>query len=190
MVRIRTSRRWPRAAAMVAFIVLVVGSAVSLGRTPIPGSEPDQKFHGSEPHQKSDFHHAPGSIIGKETPHLIPDEVAIGLLFRGIADLNDRGLVSVYLDHIERITNQSLEASDREAILSAAKTYREQTRTIGLEGATTGVPPAEYPQQSIKSAKEQWLELSTSMTPHGKALLQRYVEGHHKTTMKVLKPLG
>lgn len=105
--------------ALVASLTLAVGSS---GR----GAPPrDIKL----PHQ----HHPPGTIVGRETPHLIPRDVTLSVFFRalnaaGVHPKASRSAERAFFDRMQRVSGINLSDFDRKTLALAAAAYVTATK--------------------------------------------------------------
>lgn len=168
--------------AVRASVAVILGAAI-LGLTTLvilaqtgrsPRRAPPQP---SNP--QSHVHHRPGSIVGSETPQRIPTEIAFGLLLRTVAslagsDASAQDRQAMYFNRMEQFTRETLLASDRQFLESAAAVYVEQT---------------DFGQLATRRAEvisQLWASSLKSLSPSGQQALQRYLD-YMKLSIKILK---
>jgi hypothetical protein len=138
-------------------------------------------------------HHRQGSIIGSETPELIPDSVAFHLVLRLIADLEDGGdqqRLRAYLNYIDAASSTpgALTSADKDRLLAAARDHKlrsQQLVTLPLLPGGTAI--TQTPAQTRNAAIAQTVSaLPQQLTPHGHAAFVRFVQQSAKRSMKRL----
>ena len=126
-------------------------------------------------------HAKQGSIIGKETPHLIPTDVAAGLMLRAISlahrNGGDDSLLDTYFANIERASGSKLLARDRAMLLAAAEWYSNSTLNDANRSNTVR-------QAAAQSA---WRQLTVDLPFDKVAALDRFVEQHVKPKVTSLE---
>lgn len=131
-------------------------------------------------------HHRQGSTIGADTPNQIPDDVAIGLLFRTLAHLAQQSGVSGdslqrFLLHIERSSDVQFSEQERLAIVSEAEQYAEQTRI------TSSAQASSFRSLRTLAAIDRWDALQSSVSPAVSKALRRFLDVNVKRNIKILK---
>lgn len=166
---------------------LMVGSLVSMGAAG-PLSKRGEKVRiGAHvaapplPHSAKHEHQRPGSVIGADTPQLIPDDVAIGLLFRTIAHLSQQSgqkgeALQRFVSHIERTSDIRFTEQERLALLAAANQYAEQT-----------AQPDAFRSLRASAAIGGWDALQVSVSPAVSKGLRRFLDLNVKHNIKILK---
>jgi hypothetical protein len=170
-------------------LVLVVGSAAFV-TTRARGA--DKRDNVVSNHQApGHLHHRPGSIIGKETPEAIPDDVAYHMMMRLMGGLEDApdgaARVKSYIEWVERHSKQRFEKADAVVLQLIARSHRAQ-----LNDTERNVKSGQISTNAAKAARQHMVRdsvarLSSELTPHGQAVLEHFVQLGVKPRMKVLR---
>jgi hypothetical protein len=137
------------------------------------------------------IHHPPGSILGSQTPELIPTEGAIEQLLRAVATLNansDGGkLLSSYLSLMDQVDGPSLTEGDRSLLGDSALSYMSRTRlTPSAEGPAT-ISKADFAAKRLELAALTWSQLESQLSENGRLALQQFIELRVKPNMTILR---
>ena len=130
-------------------------------------------------------HHPPGSIVGKDTPHLIPADLAQRLMFTAIAGMarGQSRALGFYFASIENETGFNLSDSDRQHIVAAAREYVSQTAATGPNSNSLGQTDA----GRAAIAAKVWSELAAALSSDGLRAIHQNVEGRVKRNIVILK---
>lgn len=124
-------------------------------------------------------HHPANSIIGNETPHLVPTDVAVSLLLRtlGDADRRDRSdplnRVGKFIRHIEKASGHAFSAPERRLIVEAARSIAATDKPNG------------FAHRAV--AQTTWSSLLAAVSPPSRASLGTFVELNVKHHTKILR---
>jgi hypothetical protein len=145
--------------------------------------------YGVRPTSKEHVHHKPGSIVGAETPQLIPDDAAhrqVLIAIAGMAARPDRQkALEAYFAHIQAAgvaRSPELKASVltlqdrhtlREVALDLHNRSRLAKRTLGSQRASLAA-----------SAKQT---LDRDLSSGGSAVLHAFISGSVKERMKIIR---
>lgn len=151
----------------------------------LSGSQPVGRLDNSH------VHHRPGSIVGAETPSLIPDGVAYAQVLNTLAAIHDlpngEARLKSYFRHIEATvsavtgTRVHLTSADQGSLVATAIGLRAATqRSL----ATSGMSKDEARKQAIQNAVAV---LSSNLSSEGAELVRQFVVSGVKPKMKLLR---
>lgn len=165
---------------VVSGLVLIAGSLLlasmnvqrsgQLVGTPKTGDHPAQPATFDQPgHQ----HHPPNSVVGRDTPDLIPDALATGLLLRAVSDAKRRdgtsgtNTLERYVKHIEKSTGHTFNPLDRQSIFEFAANDLRGRRASDADGL--------------------WRQLLTRVNPEARRALVQFRDVNVKRNTKLLR---
>jgi hypothetical protein len=140
--------------------------------------------------QQNHLHHPAGTIVGSQTPDLIPTDEAVATMLRTLAglaadDKHGPALLTAYFRRIQLVANQRLTDVDKDLIRGSAIAYANATR---IRTATrSGISPKDFANARRVSAANEWNHLRNSLSPDGRTGLELYVERYMKSHIKLLK---
>jgi hypothetical protein len=135
-------------------------------------------------------HHPPGSIIGKDTPAQIPDDVAYRQVINTIAGLASdptrTQALEAYFRYMEHtasaagtaVASARLAQPDRDVLRATGLQLHAQTRTALARGAG-------YERRALANAAVA--RLQQELTPRGTNVLHAFVLNAVKPNMKIIR---
>lgn len=134
-------------------------------------------------------HHPPGTIVGKETPQLIPDEVAYRLVLNTIAgmaaDPARQKALDGYFGYMERMGAAGIASTPQ---LKFAEQDRSTIQQVALELDTSSRRAATSNLRDVRAARTAvaMTRLDTELTPAGASIFRNFVATTAKRNMKVI----
>jgi hypothetical protein len=128
-------------------------------------------------------HHPPGTIVGSDTPDLIPDHVAIGLMLRAIAGMarQNGGSLKAYFSNFETTSGTKVSDEERRTITGAAVQYVAETRKPDEQRVIDGGA------SRIAVSARIFADLTQTLRPALSQALHEHVQARVKKTLSLCR---